>query len=145
MALTTKPSMDVTVAPSMYDLTNCTENCSDLYSYSQAMKLDDVWEVVLLIVAYLVVFVVGVIGNLFVLAVVIRSPHMWNVTNLFISNLAMADLFVLVFCLPFNLINSLYESKYRFCVEYCCQWGSVYIDVYIDEGVELEEKTMIFI
>lgn len=48
-------------------------------------------------VAYVIVFIVGLIGNSFVIAVVLRSPRMRTVTNFFIVNLAVADILVIVF------------------------------------------------
>lgn len=61
---------------------------------------------VLLCVAYSVVFIVGVTGNCLVVTVVYRSPRMRSPTNLFITNLACADLLVNVICIPFTLISS---------------------------------------
>ncbi|VVC30273.1 G protein-coupled receptor, rhodopsin-like,GPCR, rhodopsin-like, 7TM [Cinara cedri] len=62
---------------------------------------------------YTLVFLVGMVGNLLVVSVVCRSPRMRNVTNFFIVNLAMADILVLVFCLPATLLSNIYvrESK----------------------------------
>ncbi|XP_063981897.1 neuropeptide SIFamide receptor-like [Diachasmimorpha longicaudata] len=57
--------------------------------------------------AYFIVFVVGLVGNSFVIAVVYRSPRMRTVTNFFIVNLAVADVLVLVFCLPATLLGNI--------------------------------------
>ncbi|XP_041451598.1 neuropeptide SIFamide receptor-like [Drosophila obscura] len=64
------------------------------------------------IVAYIVVFLVGLIGNSFVIAVVLRAPRMRTVTNYFIVNLAIADILVIVFCLPATLIGNIFVRKY---------------------------------
>ncbi|KAK0161478.1 hypothetical protein PV327_009944 [Microctonus hyperodae] len=58
-------------------------------------------------VAYMFVFVVGLVGNSFVIAVVYRSPRMRTVTNFFIVNLAVADVLVIVFCLPATLVGNI--------------------------------------
>ncbi|XP_075238341.1 neuropeptide SIFamide receptor-like [Lycorma delicatula] len=63
---------------------------------------------VLYCVAYVVVFIVGLIGNCFVIAVVYRSPRMRTVTNFFIVNLAVADILVIVFCLPATLMSNIF-------------------------------------
>ncbi|CAH2981915.1 unnamed protein product [Chilo suppressalis] len=63
-------------------------------------------------VAYLLVFVVGLIGNCFVIAVVYRSPRMRTVTNFFIVNLAVADILVIVFCLPATLMSNIFVREY---------------------------------
>ncbi|XP_055602011.1 neuropeptide SIFamide receptor-like [Uranotaenia lowii] len=59
-------------------------------------------------VAYFVVFIVGLIGNSFVIAVVFRAPRMRTVTNFFIVNLAVADVLVIVFCLPATLMSNIF-------------------------------------
>ncbi|XP_075233914.1 neuropeptide SIFamide receptor-like [Lycorma delicatula] len=61
-------------------------------------------------VAYSLVFIVGVTGNCFVVLVVYRSPRMRSPTNLFIANLACADLLVNVICLPFTLISNIMSA-----------------------------------
>lgn len=64
-------------------------------------------------VAYLIVFIVGLIGNSFVIAVVFRAPRMRTVTNFFIVNLAVADILVIVFCLPATLMSNIFVRKYN--------------------------------
>ncbi|XP_030373993.1 neuropeptide SIFamide receptor [Scaptodrosophila lebanonensis] len=59
-------------------------------------------------IAYVIVFLVGLIGNSFVIAVVLRAPRMRTVTNYFIVNLAIADILVIVFCLPATLIGNIF-------------------------------------
>ncbi|KAH8281123.1 hypothetical protein KR054_011996 [Drosophila jambulina] len=72
-----------------------------LYRHSLAMSI-------VYCVAYIVVFLVGLIGNSFVIAVVLRAPRMRTVTNYFIVNLAIADILVIVFCLPATLIGNIF-------------------------------------
>lgn len=76
-----------------------------LYRHSMAMSA-------VYCIAYVVVFVVGLIGNSFVIAVVYRSPRMRTVTNFFIVNLAVADVLVIVFCLPATLMSNIFVRKY---------------------------------
>ena len=64
-------------------------------------------------VAYVVVFIVGLVGNSFVIAVVLRAPRMRTVTNFFIVNLAVADILVIVFCLPATLMSNIFVRKYN--------------------------------
>ncbi|KFB48508.1 hypothetical protein ZHAS_00016722 [Anopheles sinensis] len=63
-------------------------------------------------VAYFIVFIVGLVGNSFVIAVVFRAPRMRTVTNFFIVNLAVADVLVIVFCLPATLMSNIFVRKY---------------------------------
>ena len=67
--------------------------------------------IIALVVAYLAVLLLGVGGNLLVIAVMSKSPRMRTVTNYFITNLAVADLLVLVVCLPPTLISNVYVRK----------------------------------
>lgn len=64
-----------------------------------------------LIIAYLTILVVGVIGNLVVILVVLMRRQMRTVTNLFIMNLAVADFFVIVFCVPSTLLANVFSRK----------------------------------
>lgn len=63
--------------------------------------------------AYILVFAVGLVGNCFVIAVVYRSPRMRTVTNFFIVNLAVADILVIVFCLPATLLSNIFVREYK--------------------------------
>ena len=63
-------------------------------------------------IAYSIVFIMGIVGNSCVVAVVVRSPRMRTVTNYFIVNLALADILVLLFCLPATLLANLFNRKY---------------------------------
>ncbi|GAB0096648.1 neuropeptide SIFamide receptor [Sergentomyia squamirostris] len=71
-------------------------------------------------VAYAIVFTVGLIGNSFVIAVVLRAPRMRTVTNYFIVNLAVADILVIVFCLPATLMSNIFVLSIAdlWCLEF---------------------------
>ncbi|CAH1258401.1 GALR2 [Branchiostoma lanceolatum] len=56
--------------------------------------------------AYGVVFLVGVLGNLLVAVVVLKVPHMRSPTNYLLLNLSVADLLVLLVCMPISLIET---------------------------------------
>ena len=53
--------------------------------------------------SFAVIFFVGVSGNILVSAVVGRNRSMRSSTNVFLVNLSMADLMVLVACMPTGL------------------------------------------
>ena len=67
-----------------------------------------------LVAAYLAVLLLGVMGNLLVIAVMSKSPRMRTVTLYFIMNLAITDLLVLVMCFPPTLISNAYVRKKYF-------------------------------
>ena len=83
-------------------------------------RYSPMWTIVLCI-AYLVVFFLGLVGNLSVLWVIFilrrNSRHSMFATcnkvfNGLIGNLAFADLTVIVFCLPATLISNIFTRKY---------------------------------
>jgi len=65
-----------------------------------------------LIIAYVLILVIGIIGNFMVILVVVFRPQMRTVTNMFIMNLACADLFVIIFCVPATLLSNILTRKY---------------------------------
>ncbi|XP_061440514.1 neuropeptide Y receptor type 2 [Rhineura floridana] len=62
---------------------------------------------IVLICAYCVIILLGLVGNSLVIHVVIKFKSMRTVTNFFIANLAVADLLVNTLCLPFTLVYTL--------------------------------------
>lgn len=64
-----------------------------------------------LVTAYTLILIIGVIGNIMVILVVALRPQMRTVTNMFIMNLAVADLFVIWFCVPGTLVSNVFQRK----------------------------------
>ncbi|XP_074644015.1 QRFP-like peptide receptor [Tubulanus polymorphus] len=56
-------------------------------------------------VSYLMIFLFGLVGNILVILVIVRNKEMRNSTNYFILNLSVADLFVLIICMPSALLE----------------------------------------
>ncbi|XP_025202591.1 neuropeptide SIFamide receptor-like isoform X2 [Melanaphis sacchari] len=74
---------------------------------------------VLFCIAYTAVFVVGFVGNMSVVLVVYKNVRMQSSpTNIFIVNLAIADLLVIVVCVPFTLIGSI-TTEWRLGLVIC--------------------------
>ncbi|CAL1682863.1 unnamed protein product [Lasius platythorax] len=63
-----------------------------------------------LIAMHSIVFVIGLIGNALVCMAVYRNHSMRTVTNYFIVNLAVADLLVLLICLPPSVLWDVTET-----------------------------------
>lgn len=64
----------------------------------------------ILSIAYGLVFIIGVLGNIAVVLVIFKTTRMRSPTNQFIANLAIADLLVNFLCLPFTLIGNLFPA-----------------------------------
>ena len=58
---------------------------------------------------YLVIFVTALVGNGLVCYVVKASPRMRTVTNYFIGNLAIGDILMALFCVPFSSVHVLLQ------------------------------------
>lgn len=78
--------------------------------------IDNKWVQAVFCVIYTVIFVLGLIGNILVCFVVVRNKAMQTVTNLFISNLALSDILLCVFAVPFTPLYSFRGSW---------SWGSL--------------------
>lgn len=78
---------------------------------AQHLRHNVTWTLVLLL-AYIFIFAIGLIGNLMVILVITKCPSMRTVTNLFILNLAVADLLVIVFSVPVTLYSNIFQRKY---------------------------------
>ncbi|XP_066147090.1 RYamide receptor-like isoform X1 [Euwallacea fornicatus] len=54
---------------------------------------------------YVTIFIVALLGNVFVCYIVLQSPRMRTVTNYFIMNLAVGDILITVLCVPFTSVT----------------------------------------
>ncbi|KAG8453571.1 hypothetical protein GDO86_000269 [Hymenochirus boettgeri] len=59
------------------------------------------------ILLYSLIFLLSVLGNSLVIVVLMRNKRMRTVTNTFLLSLAVSDLMLCLFCMPFNLIPNL--------------------------------------
>nr|KAG5708638.1 hypothetical protein BaRGS_034855 [Batillaria attramentaria] len=75
----------------------------DLYRHKEPF-------IIVLIVIYILNFVVGLVGNVFVILVILRHRHMRTLTNVFFVNLTVGDLMVVCICLPITLGNYIYKN-----------------------------------
>lgn len=88
---------------SLCDLNYYCENMEDYLDRMYDKIFPDPGEWVLIAV-YFVTFMVGLIGNSLVCFAIWRNKHMRTVTNIFIVNLSVADLAVIIVCLPSTLL-----------------------------------------
>ncbi|KAL7852651.1 hypothetical protein SRHO_G00184360 [Serrasalmus rhombeus] len=62
------------------------------------------------ILLYSLIFLISVFGNLVIIVVLMVNKRMRTVTNSFLLSLAVSDLMMAVFCMPFTLIPNLLED-----------------------------------
>lgn len=89
----------------------------------------------LIIPCYILVVVVGVVGNYLLLYVICRTRKMHNVTNFFIGNLAFSDMLMCVTCVPFTLAYAFNPHGWVFGRSMCylvflIQPVTVYVSVF---------------
>ncbi|XP_066305047.1 neuropeptide FF receptor 2-like [Branchiostoma lanceolatum] len=75
--------------------------------YKQSMYI-----IVIFVVIYVVVFLLCIVGNLVVCCIIARTATLRDVTHSFILNLAVSDLLVGVFCIPFTLVGHIFTENY---------------------------------
>lgn len=62
-----------------------------------------------IIIPYGLIFLLSVAGNALVILTLVRHKKMRTVTNMFLLNLAISDLLLAVFCMPFTLVPMLMQ------------------------------------
>ncbi|KAF7249392.1 Neuropeptide Y receptor type 6 [Varanus komodoensis] len=63
----------------------------------------------LLITAYAIVTLVGLVGNLCLIVIIRKQKENQNVTNILIANLSISDIFICVMCIPFTVAYTLMD------------------------------------
>jgi cholecystokinin-like receptor len=63
--------------------------------------------IIIRIIAYTIIFIAALIGNISVLITLIFTRRLRTVTNAFLTNLAISDLLLGIFCMPFTLAGSI--------------------------------------
>lgn len=87
----------------------------DYYSYNSTLKEIGLVKqpphlIAVYSIAYGLVFIFGLLGNSFVIAVIIKDPGMRNVTNYFILNMAVADILVALLVVPITLLGNIFTG-----------------------------------
>lgn len=80
-------------------------NCFKPYEIP-ALTLE--WKI--LIPLYCLIFVLSVVGNILVILTLVQNKRMRTVTNVFLLNLAISDLFIAILCMPFNTIPLILQN-----------------------------------
>jgi hypothetical protein len=89
--------------------------CFDIFDDGECKGEEDVrrylgryiipqWYEWIVIAMYILTFIIGVSGNILVCFAVWRNRQMRTVTNMFIVNLSVADLGIIIICLPPTLL-----------------------------------------
>ncbi|GAA6074953.1 cholecystokinin receptor-like [Tachysurus ichikawai] len=87
---------------------NTTCSNASVLTKLQATRSKDMYS--LRILLYSLIFFLSVFGNLLIIVVLVANKRMRTVTNSFLLSLAISDLMMAVFCMPFTLIPNLLED-----------------------------------
>ncbi|XP_077439690.1 cholecystokinin receptor-like isoform X3 [Vanacampus margaritifer] len=85
--------------------TSCTNTSAVTKPSNRPREMDT-----LRIVLYTLIFLLSVFGNLLIIVVLVLNKRMRTVTNSFLLSLAISDLMMAVFCMPFTLIPNILED-----------------------------------
>ena len=72
-------------------------------------QLSDLHQIIRILL-YCLIFLLSILGNILVITVLIRNKQMRTVTNTFLLSLAVSDLMLCLFCMPFTLIPNLLKD-----------------------------------
>ncbi|XP_066304890.1 neuropeptide FF receptor 1-like [Branchiostoma lanceolatum] len=88
-----------------------TINVTDGYQMGPADKGSPLPAIILYLVAYLTVFIVCIIGNLLLVFLIRRKPHLRTPALCFVFNLGFVDLLVGIFCIPYDLFHPFFSQE----------------------------------
>ncbi len=99
------------------NVTNMT-SAGDLFNLNNSYETLKLWPNKILIIVYMIVFFVGLFGNIVVIYFVLFYRRMQSMTNKFITNLALSDLLVIFICIP-DEISRLMETHRSYGKFFC--------------------------
>ncbi|XP_065336735.1 cholecystokinin receptor type A-like [Cloeon dipterum] len=111
-------------------------------STNSTVNLGADFETDLIVPLYAIIFILSILGNSLVVITLMQNRRMRTVTNVFLLNLAIADLLLGVFCMPFTLVGQLLSNfifGYAMCkvIPYF-QAVSVFVTVWTLVAISME-------
>ena len=99
-------------------LSNCS-NTSEIESTEGPVPEPPLYIMVCVSIVYIAIFIMGVVGNCLVVIVIWRNPDMRTTTNFFLVNLSVADLLVLLVCMPPSFVDLYTKEVWVFGAAMC--------------------------
>ena len=123
--------MTETTSSPLQNETQTDPNSNQTFCSAEQKLVGDLWVQLVFCLMYAIIFCIGVFGNILVSLVVIKNNHMRTVTNVFIVNLAISDVVMCLFAVPFTPLQS-FTGRWYFGGAMCklfpfSQGVSVYI------------------
>ncbi|XP_017324646.1 cholecystokinin receptor [Ictalurus punctatus] len=92
------------------DLSDSNSTCGEEHFIPQEQPARHIEMDSVRILLYSLIFLLSVFGNLLIIVVLVANKRMRTVTNSFLLSLAVSDLMMAVFCMPFTFIPNLLED-----------------------------------
>lgn len=89
-------------------------------SYSLGHQDEPLGSLVFFTIVYVLVLISGLVGNFFVLYVILKNKDLKHFTNYFFANLSAADVFVLIFCVP-TAIHDIWAKDQWYMGKFFCE------------------------
>ena len=97
---------------------NCS-NISEIKPTEGPVPEPPLYIMVCVSIVYIAIFIMGVVGNCLVVIVIWRNPDMRTTTNFFLVNLSVADLLVLLVCMPPSFVDLYTKEVWVFGAALC--------------------------
>lgn len=145
--------MDTTTSLDFQQYSTTSEYDEDIFTltniyhnYTCEREVDTLYKTVVYTM-YFIIFVIALIGNIFVCYVVLMSPRMRTVTNYFILNLSIGDILITLLCVPFtcySMMNQYWPFGSFLCpvISYV-QAISVFISAYTLVAISIDKYMVI--
>ena len=81
-------------------------------------------------IMYIIIFILGICGNILVLIVIIKCKTLHNPTNWLLMNLSIADLCVILVCMPTSFVELFTKDVWylgQFLCKYDCYLNFMYL------------------
>ena len=88
-------------------LINKTISESALIEQHLGKRYMDSWELALLNIVYILIFISGILGNTFTCIVIVRNRYMHTATNYYLFSLAVSDILILLLGKCYHIILEL--------------------------------------
>ncbi|CAH1784317.1 unnamed protein product [Owenia fusiformis] len=120
---------------------------SSYYNTKEQYSTRGYGETVGLIIAFGILILVSLFGNVLMCHVIIKNKRMWTVTNLFITNLAIADIVITIVNIPFNIARFAF-NEWPFGTAMChlvnfSLMVSVYVSTFTLASIALDRHRVI--
>ncbi|XP_064631669.1 G-protein coupled receptor 83-like [Lineus longissimus] len=132
---------------SEFDGNNSDRPTQLLEDFFRRMQQKNVWTNVALAIVFSAIVLVSIFGNMMVVYVIVRNRRMHTVTNVFVTNLAVADLLITFLNIPFNIGRYILDD-WPFGDEMChvinfVQTVSVYAFTFTLTSIALDRQQVI--